>query len=396
MRIVIFGGSFNPPHKGHRNMAMHAARQLEPDKLLIIPDYLPPHKELATLTPPPEDRLELCRLCFSGVPRAEVSDIEIARGGKSYTADTLRALREQYPDAELMLLVGGDMFKTVDTWHEADYILQTAGICAFPRSKKDAGALEEKARVLRHVRGAEVYIIKQKPMVASSTSLRRALRFRGGTGLLTGAVYAYIVKNRLYGVRVNFEWLRKQGYAMLKLGRVAHVRGCEEEAVRLAERYGADRERAAEAAILHDCTKKAQLEEQLRLCEKYGIIADDIELANGKLLHAKTGAAVAEREFGMDDKVVEAIRWHTTGRANMTLLEKIMYMADYIEPNRDFEGVEDLRKLAYEDLDKALLRGLEMSLEDVAGREEVPHPNTVEAIRFLKYGGENAESKRNR
>ena len=378
-------------------MAMHAARLLKPDKLLIIPDYLPPHKELSPLTPPPEDRLELCRLCFSGIPKAEVSDIEIARGGKSYTADTLRALRGQYPDAELMLLMGGDMFKTVDAWHEADYILQTAELCAFPRSKKDAGALEEKARALRRLRGAEVHIIKQKPLPASSTSLRRALRFRGGTGLLTTAVYAYIVKHRLYGVRVNFEWLRKQGYAMLKPGRIPHVRGCEAEAIRLAERFGADRERAAEAAILHDCTKKAQLEEQLRLCEKYGIIPDEIERTNGKLLHAKTGAAVAQQEFGMDASVVEAIRWHTTGRADMTLLEKVIYMADYIEPNRDFEGVEVLRKLACEDLDKAVLRGLEMSLEDVAGRGEEPHPNTVEAIEFLKkHGGENAGSKRNR
>ena len=396
MRIVIFGGSFDPPHKGHLNMAVHAARYLKPDKFLIIPDYLPPHKELSSLTPSPEDRLELCRLCFESVPGAEVSDIEIARGGKSYTSDTLRALRGQYPDADLTLLVGGDMFKTVDAWHEADYILQTAALCAFPRSKKDATALEEKARVLRRLRGAEVQIIKQRPLPASSTNLRRALRFRGGTGLLTGAVYAYIVKHRLYGVRVNFEWLRKQGYAMLKLGRIAHVRGCEEEAVRLAERYGADRDRAAEAAILHDCTKKEQLEEQLRLCEKYGIIPDDIERTNKKLLHAKTGAAVAEREFGMDEKVAEAIRWHTTGRADMTLLEKVIYMADYIEPNRDFEGVEELRKLACEDLDRAVLRGLEMSLEDVEARGEVSHPNTVAAIEFLKHGGKNAGPKRNR
>ena len=197
MRIIIFGGSFNPPHKGHRNMAMYVARQLKPDKLLIIPDHLPPHTEFSLLTPPPEDRLELCRLCFSGIPKVEVSDIEIARGGKSYTADTLRALREQYPDAELTLLVGGDMLKTVDTWHEADYILRTAAVCAFPRSKKDAGVLEEKAAVLRQTRGAEVQIIKQKPLPASSTSLRRALRFRGGMGLLTTAVYAYIVKHRL-------------------------------------------------------------------------------------------------------------------------------------------------------------------------------------------------------
>ena len=134
MKILIYGGSFNPPHKGHRDAAAFAAQKLKADKLLIIPDCQPPHKEMERGAPSPEQRLEMCRLAFAGVRGALVSDIEIRRGGKSYTSDTLRALREKYPDAELWLLVGFDMFRTLHEWHEAGYILATAKIGAFPRT----------------------------------------------------------------------------------------------------------------------------------------------------------------------------------------------------------------------------------------------------------------------
>ena len=151
-----------------------------------------------------------------------------------------------------------------------------------------------------------------------------------------------------------------------------------EAAIRAGEQ-AADEELAAEAAILHDCTKKAKRPEQLALCERYGVVPDELERESEKLMHAKTGAAVAEREFGCAREVVDAIRWHTTGKAGMTLLEQIIYMADYIEPTRDFEGVEPLRALAYEDLDRAMLLGLDMSLEEIAEQGNPVHPNTLAA-----------------
>ena len=387
MRIVIYGGSFNPPHQGHRSAAAYCAKRLRPDKLLIVPDLQPPHKDLAGNSPTPEQRLELCRLAFGGIPKAEVSDIELRRGGKSYTSDTLRALGEQYPGAEFWILVGTDMLATLDTWHEAEYIFQNAVIGVFPRAGGQTARMEAVAGDLKKRCGADVRILQLKPFSASSTQIRRALRFRGGVGLLPGKVYRYIVKHRLYGVRVNLGWLRKQSYAMLKPHRVPHVQGCEQEAVRLAERWGADPGKAAEAAILHDCTKKELLPEQLRLCEKYGMIPDETERTNGKLLHAKTGAAIARQEFGMCREVVEAIRWHTTGKADMSLLEKVIYMADYIEPTRDFEGVERLRSLAYEDLDKAMCLGFSMSLEDIRARGEEPHADTLSALQWYKDKG---------
>ena len=139
------------------------------------------------------------------------------------------------------------------------------------------------------------------------------------------------------------------GLSCLKHKRIPHVLGTEQEAIRLAERYGADVDKARTAALLHDCTKKLGMEEQLELCRRFGIQLDELEQRALKLLHAKTGAAIAKEVFGVDEEIFRAIWWHTTGHAGMTLLEKILYLADYIEPSRDFPGVDALRKACYED-----------------------------------------------
>lgn len=133
------------------------------------------------------------------------------------------------------------------------------------------------------------------------------------------------------------------------------------------------------------------------LCRKYGIINDNAEEENVKLLHAKTGAALARDLFNISDEVYDAIRWHTTGKPDMTLLEKIIYMADYIEPNRDFDGVDKLRKLAYEDLDEAMALGLEMSLEDIKamGRSRImllpTHISGIQSIPRKSNNGRGAD-----
>ena len=164
---------------------------------------------------------------------------------------------------------------------------------------------------------------------------------------------------------------------------LAAVMGVEEEAVKLAKFWGADPELARHAAILHDCTKYLGLEDQLHLCEKYGIELDSLERQAVKLLHSKTGACIAKYVFGEPDEVYEAIFWHTTGKADMTLLDKVLYMADYIEPNRDFDGVEELRKLAYTDLDQAMLLGVDSTIREMEERGYLIHTNTREARQWL-------------
>ena len=385
MRLAFYGGSFNPPHPAHVRACRLACERLRPDKLLVIPAAIPPHKPLPGGSPDAEERMLLTRIAFRGEPEAEVSDMELKRSGRSYTSDTVRELRALYPDAELVMIMGTDMLLSFETWHEWRDILAGASLAVLPRDVGDIGSIEREAERMRREYGAVIYVLDVSPMPMSSSQMRELLSTRQGADELDGEVYARIIKTRDYGAKPQFDWLRQQVYEnWLKPKRVPHVAGCEREAVKLAERWGEDPGDAAEAGILHDITKKFTLPEQLKLAEKYGIVFDALERENVKLTHAITGAALSRDLFGVTDRVYGAIRWHTTGRPDMTLLEKIIYLADYIEPTRDFEGVEPLRALAYEDIDAAMALGLRMSLDELAANGIVPHSDSIEALRW--YG----------
>ena len=388
MKLAIYGGSFNPPHLGHAAAIRAVLDAIHPDELRVIPAATPPHKKLPAGSPSAAERLRLAEMAFGNIPGVTVSDMELKREGKSYTADTVRALRRENPGATLYLIIGTDMLETFAEWHDFRFILRSVTLVALAREIGELDAVRDAASRLRRDCGARVRVLSAKPLPVSSTQLRMLLPMRHGREFLNDAVYAAIIRKRLYQAQPDFDWLREQSYPMLKPRRVAHVWGCEHEARKLAERWGADADLAAEAGILHDITKKFELSEQLLLSEKYGIINDTIELSNLKLLHAKTGACMARDLYGVPDAIYQAIRWHTTGRPDMSLLEKIIYLADYIEPTRDFEGVEPLRALAYADLDRAMLLGLEMSLDELREKGVEPHPNTADALEWYRKQGE--------
>lgn len=374
--------------------ARQAAEALKLDKLLLIPTRVPPHKALTEDVAGPEHRLEMTRfavqaLNLDGV--AEASDLELRREGKSYTLDTLREIRALYPKGELFLLLGTDMFLTFNQWRHPEEIAKLCTLCAFHRSALDsAGDFASQKRRLERKFGAHVKFVDLQEVVdISSTRLRQMLPAGQGREFLAPAVYGCILREGLYGTsadlrRLDLEDLRCVALSMLDPRRIPHVLGTEETAAALALRWGADEESARRAALLHDCTKKFDKELQLALCRQYGIEPDAAERREGKLLHAITGAAVAYADFGVSGEVRDAIRWHTTGKADMTLLEKIIYLADYIEPTRDFCDLTELRRLAFEDLDGALLLGFTMAVEDLAKKGMPVHPNSVLARDYLK------------
>lgn len=168
--------------------------------------------------------------------------------------------------------------------------------------------------------------------------------------------------------------------SLLKESRVNHVLGCAQTAVRLAQIWGADERDAWRAGILHDVTKALPGDMQLLLSDSYGLHLDNFSRENPKTIHAITGAAVAQRVFGENEAVVSAIDSHTTGKKNMNTLEKIIYIADYMEPNRSFEGVEQLRQLAETDLDAALKMGLEMTIALLRQQGRVICSRSLEAL----------------
>ena len=213
MKIGIFGGTFNPPHLGHLAAAQTAIDVLGLDKLLIIPDAIPPHKALPENTPAPEHRLAMAAKLGDALllPEVtEVSSIELDRAGKSYTSDTLAALREQYPEAELWLLMGTDMFLTLHQWHEPERILSLAGICAFGRTEQDGESLfaPQREHLMAAFPGAKIVTISLPGLVdVSSTQLRALLAKGEGADELLPSVYGYILMKGLYDTHADLKRL---------------------------------------------------------------------------------------------------------------------------------------------------------------------------------------------
>ena len=395
MNIGIYGGTFDPPHAGHIAAAQAAMETLHLDKLLLIPDAQPPHKQLPQGSATPQQRYDMTVLATASLgKRAEVSDMELRRAGVSYTADTLAALHAQYPEDTLYLLMGSDMFLSLHTWRRPEDIIALAHIAPFSRETEDESAAfdAQKAYLEQHF-AAQVAVIPNPQVVeVSSTEIRARLARGQGGELLPPPVWGYIQRERLYGTRTDLthltpEALRPIALSYLKPKRMPHVLGTEQEAVRLAEKYGADVTKARIAALLHDCTKKLDMDEQLALCRQYAIPLDELEQKALKLLHSKTGAAIARDVFAVDDEIYNAILYHTTGKPDMTLLEKIIYLADYIEPTRDFPGVETLRRTVYEDLDRGLLLGLTMTIDEMEEMGNPVHHMTRDARDYLLKRG---------
>ncbi len=389
-RIGIYGGTFNPPHVGHIRGAEYAIGALQLKKLLLIPACIAPHKELPANSPTPAQRAEMLNLVKG--EKMEVCDVELTRGGTSYTYETVETLSEQYPHKELVLLMGTDMFLSFLTWKEPQRILGKVSLGVLYRGEKNELTQIATQKKALEEQGATVYLIENPVTAISSTQLRRMLVFRCAGTFLPATVERCIRDNNLYGAASDYrnltmEQLEQVVVSLLKPNRVAHVLGCRDTAIDLAKRWGADITDAGRAGLLHDITKALDGPLQLTLCREYGIVLDEFSQKYTKTLHALTGSLVAERIFGENSAVVDAICSHTTGKPAMNTLEKILYVADYMEPNRDFPGVEKLRQLAYTNLDKALKLGLEMTMEMLKKNNQEISPASAEALAFLEQAG---------
>ncbi len=387
-RIGIYGGTFNPIHTGHLQAAKQALSGLKLDRLLLIPDRIAPHKEIPAGSPAPQQRLDMIRIAADGCPGMEVSDMELRREGVSYTWQTIAQLKAAHPDAELVLLMGTDMFLSFHTWKYPERILANATLGIFCRGEKGEAAAIEARKAEMEAQGAKIELVANDVIPISSTQLRRLLAFRCAGEFLPDGVLDYIREHRLYDTRSQWknlpmEELEAIVIRLLNPNRVRHVLGCRDTAVDLARHWGANEEDAARAGILHDITKAIDGPLQLTLCDAYGKILSDFSRRYPKTLHALTGSLVAERIFGENEAVVSAIAHHTTGKAEMNLLETIIYVADYMEPCRDFPGVEELRRLAYTDIRAALKLGLEMTLEHLNRQGSEVSPESREALAWL-------------
>ena len=385
LNIGLYGGSFDPVHKGHVRVARAFLRQMKPEKLIVMPCRIPPHKD-KTDGAGGEARLRMLRAAFAKDEKVEVSDFELKKDGVSYTVETLRELKKQYPDRNILLVVGADMFLTLREWKEAAEIMALCEPCVYDRehSSKEIRAYAEG---LKRDFGTETRFIKGANVDLSSTVLRSALsEDKPVGGLIPKAVRGIIDETGVYrSEEYRLKLYRCESERLVEEKRFNHILRVEKAAVALAEHYGADVYKARAAALLHDVTKRKTHEEQLNMAREFGIIGAEEFDKSPKVAHAFTASAYAEHRFLISDSdLLNAIRYHTTGRAGMSLLEKIIFLADGIEEGRVFDGVEEIRRAAFEDIDLAMLISLEKTKEKVDKSGAYLHPYTAEAIAFFR------------
>lgn len=185
---------------------------------------------------------------------------------------------------------------------------------------------------------------------------------------------------------MTIEQMKEKLSTMLTEHRYTHSLGVMETAEKMAKTFNVDVENAIVAGLLHDCAKQIDRQVQLKMCKERNIELDEIKKSAPSLVHADLGASVAKTEFGVtDDDVLSAIKYHTLGRKNMSDLEKVLFLADVIEPNRrDFEGLLELRDLCYKDLDEAMLYGLTLSIENVERKGRILHTQTLDAVEYFR------------
>ena len=185
----------------------------------------------------------------------------------------------------------------------------------------------------------------------------------------------------------DLKLLQKQMKQELTEDRYEHTLGVMYTAESLAMRYGVDMTKAAVAGLLHDCAKCIPNGQKLKLCKKHNIEVSELEKKNPSLLHAKLGAYMAKKAYGVqDEEILDAIRWHTTGKPEMSMLDMIIYMADYIEPNRDkAPNLREIRKLSFLNIEEALCRVLESTLSYLKeGNIEAIDPMTKSCYEFYR------------
>ena len=401
-RIGLLGGTFDPIHQGHLSMALRMAQDLSLDSVLLMPTFVPPHKIREKMTSP-DHRLEMCRLVAKDYPILQVSDLELTREGASFTVDTLIALQKLYPDTQWYLIIGADMFITLRTWHRFSDIAKRAVLCTVPREGTDRGLLDDYAKALEDD-GCQCYVSSEPVETVSSTEIRRRIvEGKSLEGLISAEVEEYIHQHRLYLDEDKVERTQDEQYIEIIRQRLTpyrfrHSLCVAEEARRLALRYGADAKKSFTAGILHDVLKDTPTENLLQMMDDFDILLDDVEKRSPTLWHARCGEAFLRRILGVaDEEILKAIRYHTTGRKGMSLLEKILFTADFTSADRDYPDVDVMQTLADQSLTAAMRYGVEYTIHDLLNRGRAVHTDTValynELVLSEENGGQTNEHK---
>ena len=402
-KIGLFGGTFNPVHMGHLMIAEYAFNEYGLDKIFFIPAHIPPHKrtEADKAQILADDlRMAMVEAAVSDVPYFIPCDCEIKKQGISYTSDTLEGFMSMFPKAVFYLIMGGDSLMAIETWHCPEKILKGAHLLVAARDDDDLKRLEKQAADLEEKYGNTHICLLHAPRVEiSSTDIRaRVLNGDSIRYLVPESVRDYIQTNKLYLAseesgdkpmqmdRMNILEIQNQLRKKQTERRFLHILGVQYTSASLAMRYGADMHKASMAGLLHDCAKHMTADKLIKICERHNIEITEAEHKSPYLLHAKVGAYLASAKYGIcDEDILNAICCHTTGKPAMTLLEKIVFVADYIEPSRNqAPNLEQLRKVSFENIDEAVYLILKQTLAYLYHKNQAVDAQTEVTFNYYK------------
>ncbi|MBR7164771.1 MAG: nicotinate (nicotinamide) nucleotide adenylyltransferase [Clostridia bacterium] len=400
MKIGIFGGAFDPPHKGHERALSVFLEEVKPDLCYCVPTGNPPHKALSGEAAP-SHRLEMAKRAFLPISeRVRIWEGELKKEEPSYTYKTLEEIAELHPAAELFLFVGTDQFLAIDTWREPKRIFSAATLCVMARHGYGQEELLEKKRALEKEFGAATLLLQGKAYIISSTAVRKEISEQGFSLSLSPLVNQWITESELY---VPHDPDRHRALELIKdqlsPHRFSHTLAVEREVAVLCKLLNAlDSKELRLAALYHDRTKEWSDAEHIAFLREQGLPLPSEDVESPAVLHGRTAAHLAVKELGLSQKAADAILCHTTGKAGMTLEEKILYLADFMEETRKYETCHVIRRLFYENLPEdregrisrlniCVLAAMEHTLERLKKEKSPIHPQTLLGAMDLKKKG---------
>lgn len=391
MKYVIYGGTFNPPHLEHIAIARHALLSGY-DRVVLLPSGIPPHKSCNVSA---QTRLEMLRIAARGSDKFIIDDHELKVGGVNYTSEVLPEVLKKYRGAHY--LIGGDSLIDLKKWHEPEKIIKMCPFLVCRRAGRDG----EFERALDYWRGmgADIRVMDYYPSDISSTLARLRAELGNYVGL-DEKVAEYIEKNAVYN---NYSRVLTRLAQMVKPARFEHCKRTCEYALMLNVRLRLrlDEEKVFLAGLLHDCGKGSSVFDLNRAKMPLSPQADeedrqkvarpepfDVKLipadAVGKPVeHQFVGALLAESVFGVkDEEMLNGIRYHCTGRAGMSTMEKLIFSADVLEEGRDYPGVDELRRVMLSDFEEGFRACLKASYDNVRKKGGEMYPLTAQAYEY--------------
>ncbi len=360
MKYGVFGGSFNPPHNEHKNICETAKKELGLDKIILLPCGNAPHK---TNLVPFEKRCEMLSILFG--KDIIIDDIENRIDGLTNSARILPMLKDKYGD--IVFIIGGDSMIAMDRWIEPIKVMTTCPVAVVSREEKSK-ALIDAVNKYRGI-GSDITILDYVGSECSSTMIRTFFELALTPPMIPNELSEYIKQNKLYS---TYSDMLEKVSKRLPEKRLAHTKEVVLMAIRLNFQLGLPYEKVFISALLHDIAKYS---------DKKEVIYDNM-LFKEPVAHAFVGAELAQDEFGIEDKeILNAIRYHTTGRANMSTLEKLIYLSDYIEETRNFDQVAEIRALSLKNFNDGFIQAVTKQMKFLEGKENIS-PLTSECYNY--------------